>query len=74
MTAVNEQEKMRFSIARAVARARKERGWTLREVADAAGVADRTVYAVEAARGVNTAKLLAVAEALGLRVGIEKAA
>lgn len=54
----------------AVRQARRQRGWTQAELARAAGVSRATVARIEAGQGVAMASLVAVAEALGLKVSV----
>lgn len=59
-------------IARRVRDARAARGWSQHELAEHSGVSRPTVARVEAGDDVNTAKLMRIAEALGLVLRIER--
>ncbi|MFE4230377.1 helix-turn-helix domain-containing protein [Arthrobacter sp. NPDC056886] len=59
-------------IARQVRDARAARGWSQHELAEHAGVSRPTVARVEAGDDVNTAKLMRIAEALGLVLRIDR--
>lgn len=61
-----------YEIARHVRDARTARGWSQYELAERAGVSRPTVARVEAGADVNTAKLVRIAEALGLVLRTEK--
>lgn len=58
------QQRQRF--ADPVREARGERNWNQSELAEAAGVGINTVGAIEAARNVQTSKVAAVRESLGI--------
>jgi transcriptional regulator with XRE-family HTH domain len=60
------------TIARRLRDARAAHGWSQRELAEHAGVSRPTVARVEAGDDVNTAKLIRIAEALGLVLRLEK--
>lgn len=59
-------------IARRVRDARTTHGWSQHELAEHANVSRPTVARVEAGDDVNTAKLMRIAEALGLVLRIER--
>ncbi len=54
----------------AVRQARTEKGWTQSELARAAGVSRATVARIEGGERVAMASLVAVAEAVGLKVSV----
>lgn len=60
----------RRDMVRALRRARAEQGLTVADLADAAGLAPRTVYRLLAGQAVHWSTVLAVAEALRLEVGL----
>jgi transcriptional regulator with XRE-family HTH domain len=59
-------------IARQVRDARAARGWSQHELAEHAGVSRPTVARTEAGDDLNTAKLMRIAEALGLVLRFER--
>ena len=62
----------RTEIARRVRDARTTRGWSQNELAEQACVSRPTMARIEAGDDVNTAKLMRIAEALGLVLRIER--
>jgi transcriptional regulator with XRE-family HTH domain len=57
----------RAAEGRRIADARAERGWSQKELAEAAGVAPNTVGSIESGKKTQAGKLAAVRSALGLR-------
>lgn len=61
-------DQQRAQVGAQVRRARKSRGWNMKELAAEAGVAEGTVVSVENGRRVRPGNLKAVVDALGLVV------